>query len=66
MSNQLTQGRAILWREIAGAETLHYERGLLTRIGEALLTLLFWAGRSRQRRQLGDRMMRPPDQCNIS
>ena len=54
MANQLTQGRAILWREIAGAEAIHHERGLLTRIGEALLTLLFWADRSRQRRQLGE------------
>jgi uncharacterized protein YjiS (DUF1127 family) len=54
MSNQLTQGRAILWREIAGAETLYHERGLLTLIGEALLKPWFWAGRSRQRRQLGE------------
>jgi uncharacterized protein YjiS (DUF1127 family) len=54
MSNQLIQGRAILWREIAGAEALHDERGLLTLIGEALLTLRFWAGRSRRRRQLGE------------
>jgi uncharacterized protein YjiS (DUF1127 family) len=54
MSNQLTQGAAILWREIAGTETLYHERGLPTRIGEALLTLRFWAGRSRQRRQLGE------------
>jgi uncharacterized protein YjiS (DUF1127 family) len=54
MSNQFTQGRAILWREIAEAEALRHESGLLTRIGEALLTLLFWAGRSRQRRQLGE------------
>lgn len=54
MSNQFTQGWAIPSREIAGAEALYYEEGLLTLIGEALLTPLFWAGRSRQRRQLGE------------
>jgi uncharacterized protein YjiS (DUF1127 family) len=54
MSNQFTQGRAILWREIAGGEAHCYGLGLRTLIGEALLTLLFWAGRSRQRRQLGE------------
>ena len=54
MSNQLTQGPAILGREIGGAEALHDESGLPTLIGEALLTLQFWAGRSHQRRQLGE------------
>jgi uncharacterized protein YjiS (DUF1127 family) len=54
MSNQFTQGSAIPSREIAGGEALYYGSGLLTLIGEALLTLLFWAGRSRQRRQLGE------------
>jgi uncharacterized protein YjiS (DUF1127 family) len=54
MSNQFTQGRAILWREIGAGEALYHGSGLLTRIGEALLTLLFWAGRSRQRKQLGE------------
>lgn len=53
MSNQLIQGTAILWREIAEAEPLHREPSLPTLIGEALLMLRFWAGRSRQRRQLG-------------